>query len=52
MLQRLPIALAQVKVNNNSENVLNKIHQIIYFLYQVKIITKIVYNNIMNSMKL
>ena len=49
MLQRLPIALAQVKVNNNSENVLNKIHQIIYFLYQVKIITKIVYNNIMNS---
>ena len=51
MLQRLPIALAQVKINN-SENVLNKIHQIIYFLYQVKIITKIVYNNIMNSIKL
>ena len=25
MLQRLPIALAQVKVGNNSENLLNKI---------------------------
>ena len=32
MLQRLPIALAQVKINNNSENVLNKIHQIIFFV--------------------
>ena len=36
MLQRLPIALAQVKVNNNSENVLNKIHQMIYFFVSSK----------------
>ena len=44
MLQRLPIALAQVKAGNNSENVLNEIRQIIYLLYQAKEITKNVYN--------
>ena len=36
MLQRLPIALAQVKAGNNSENLLNEIRQIIYSLYQSK----------------
>ena len=34
MLQRLPIALAQVKAGNNSEILLNKIRQIVYSLYQ------------------
>ena len=34
MLQRLPIALAQVKAGNNSENLLNEIRQIVYSLYQ------------------
>ena len=52
MLQILPIALAQVKANNTSENLLNEIRQIIYSLYQSKEITKKVYNNIMNSIKL
>ena len=33
MLQRLPIALVQVKVGNNSENLLNEIRQFFYFLY-------------------
>ena len=33
MLQRLPIAIAQVKVGNTSENLLNEIRQIIYSLY-------------------
>ena len=32
MLQRLPIALAQVKVGNTSENFLNQIRQIMYSL--------------------
>ena len=50
MLQRLPIALAQVKAGNNSENVLNEIRQIIYSLYQSKEITKKVYNNLMKSL--
>ena len=36
MLQRLPIATAQVKAGNNSEDILNEIRQIVYFLYQSK----------------
>ena len=36
MLQRLRIALGQVKAGNNSENLLNEIRQIVYFLYQSK----------------
>ena len=52
MLQRLPIAVAQVKAGNTSENLLNEIRQIIYSLYRAKEITKKVYNNIMNSIKL
>ena len=51
MLQRLPIALAQVKAGNTSENLLNEIRQIIYSLYRATEITKKVYNNIMNSTK-
>ena len=50
MLQRLPIALAQVKAGNNAENLLNEIRQIIYSLYQSKEITKKVYNNLMKSL--
>ena len=49
MLQRLPIALAQVKSGNNSESLLSKIRQIVYSLYQSKKITKKVYNNIIKS---
>ena len=41
MLQRLPIAFAQVKAGNTSENLLIEIRQIMYFLYQVKEITKL-----------
>ena len=33
MFQRLPIALAQVKAGNNSENLLNEFRQIVYSLY-------------------
>ena len=50
MFQRLPIALAQVKAGNNSENLLNEIRQIIYSLYQSKEITEKVYNNLMKSL--
>ena len=49
MLQRLPIALAQVKAGNNSESLLNEIRQIVYSLYQSKQITKKVYNSIIKS---
>ena len=36
MLQRLPIALAQVKAGNNLENLLNEIRQVVHPLYQSK----------------
>ena len=52
MLQRLIIALAQVKSVNTSENLLSESRQIIYSSYEAKEITKIVHNNIMNSIKL
>ena len=51
MLQRLPIALAQVKADNNSESFLNEVSQIFYSLYQSKQITKKVYNNIIKSIQ-
>ena len=52
LLQGLPIALAQVKVGNNSENLLNEIRQIAYSLYQSTEITKEVHNNIIKSIQL
>ena len=52
MLQRLPIALAQVKAGNNSESLLNEIRQIVYSLYQSKQITKKVYSNIIKSINI
>ena len=51
ILQRLPIALAQVKAGNNSENLLNEIRQIVCSLYQSKEITRKVYNNTIKSMQ-
>ena len=45
MLQRLPIALVQVKAGNNSESLLNEIRQIVYSLYQSKQITKNIQQN-------
>ena len=52
MFQRLPIAFAQLKAGHTSENLLNGICQIIYSLYRAKEITKKVYKNVMNSIKL
>ena len=49
MLQRIPIAFAQVKAVKNSENFLNEIRQIVYSLYQSKEITKNVCNNVIKS---
>ena len=40
MFQILPIAFAQVKAGITSENLLNEIRQIIYFLYRRREITK------------
>ena len=40
MLQRLPIAIAQVKAGNKYENLPNEIRQIIYSLYLEKTLLK------------
>ena len=52
IFQTLPIALAQIKAGNISENLVNKIRKIIYSQYREKEITKKVYNKTMNSIKL
>ena len=51
MFKRLPIALVQIKAGNNSESLLNETRQIVYYLYRSKKITKMLYNNIINSIK-
>ena len=51
MLQRLAIALVQVKAVNNSESLLNEKRKIVYSLYQSKQITKKVCNDIIESIQ-
>ena len=46
------MAVAQIKAGNTSENLLNEIRQIVYSVFQVKEITKKVYNNVMSLIKL
>ena len=45
-LSRLPITLAQLQAENNSEKLKNEIRQLLYFLYRSKNMTKQVYNNL------
>ena len=52
MLQRLPIALAQIKAGNKLEILFNEVRQIVYFLYQSKEITKKVFNNMIKSIQI
>ena len=50
MLSRLPITLAQLKAENNSEKLKNEIRQLLYSLYRSKNMTKQVYNNLIKYM--
>ena len=52
MLQRLQIALEQIKAGNNSESFLIEIRQIVYSLYQSKETREKVYNNIIKLIQL
>ena len=52
MLQRMPIVLEQVKSGNTYGNLLNEIRHIVHSLYRAKEISKKVYTNVMNSIKL
>ena len=51
ILQRLPLALSQVKAGNNSENLLHETRKIVCSLYQSKETTKKLYNNIIKSIQ-
>ena len=57
MIQRLPIALVQIKGDNTSESFLNEICQFLYSFYREKEVTSQynsykLYNNMMNLIKL
>ena len=52
MLQRLPIALAQIKAGNKLEILFNEVRQIVYSLYQSKEITKKVFNSMIKSIQI
>ena len=45
MLSRLPITLAQLKAQNNSEKLKNEIRPILYSLYRSKRLTKQLYKS-------
>ena len=49
MLKRLPIAFAQVKAGNTSENLLNKIRKLYILCIKQKKKKKKVYNNLMKQ---
>ena len=46
MLSRLPISLAQLKAENNSEIFKNEIRQLLYSLYRSKKLTKEIYKSL------
>ena len=46
MLSRLPISLAQLKAENNSDKLRNEIGQLLYSLNRSKKLTKSIYNNL------
>ena len=48
MLNRLPIALAQLKAGNNSEKLKNKIRQLLYSFYRSKKLTKELYKSLID----
>ena len=49
LITRLPILLARVKADNNSQKLKNEIRQIIYSLYRSKNLSKTIYNHLINS---
>ena len=50
MLNRLPILLAQIEAENNSNKLKNETRQI-YSLYRSKALTKTVYNKLIKSIR-
>ena len=48
IFSRLPISLAQLKAENNSEKLKNEIRQILYSLYRSKKLTKQIYKSLID----
>ena len=48
MLSGLPISLAQLKAENNSEKLKNEIRQLLYSLYRSKKLTKQIYKSLIS----
>ena len=48
ILSRLPIILAQLKAENNSQKLINEIRHLLYSLYRSKKLTKAIYNHLIN----
>ena len=48
-LSRLPISLAQLKAENNSQKLKNEIGQLLYSLYRSKKLSKTIYKHLMNA---
>ena len=48
LFSRLPISLAQLKAENNSEKLNNEIRQILYSLYRSKKLTKQIYKSLID----
>ena len=48
LLSRLPIPLAQLKAENNSEKLKNDIRQLLYSLYRSKKLTKEIYKSLVD----
>ena len=49
MLSRLPISLAQLHAESNSEKLKNETRQLLYSLYRSKKLSKTIYNNLINA---
>ena len=49
MFSRLAISLAQLTARNNSEKLKNEMGQLLCSLYRSKILTKTIYNHLINT---
>ena len=51
MIIRLPILLAQLKVENNSQKLKNEIRQLLYSLCRSKNLSKIIYDHLIDTIQ-
>ena len=49
MISRIPISLAQLKAENNSQKLKNEVRQLLHSLYRSKNLSKTNYNHLINA---